>query len=108
MQKKNTIIKFDNFLLKLFPLIRTWGATGILIEWEDTFPYNKELTPIGSNGPNNLTSGYSVEDAKQILQLAGDSGLAVMPLIQTFGHMEVNLECFIEKKNKCFILFYLF
>lgn len=70
--------------------MRSWGATGLILEWEDTFPYNKELSPIGSNGPKGLSSGYTAQEARQILQLAGDSGLAVMPLIQTFGHMEVS------------------
>lgn len=75
--------------LQLFPLLRTWGATGLLVEWEDTFPYNRELSPIGSNGPSSLASGYTVQEARHILQIAGDCGLAVIPLVQTFGHMEV-------------------
>lgn len=75
--------------LQLFPLLRTWGATGLLLEWEDTFPYNRELSPIGSNGPSSLANGYTVQEAGYILQIAGDSGLAVIPLVQTFGHLEV-------------------
>lgn len=75
--------------LQLFPLLRTWGATGLLLEWEDTFPYNRELSPIGSNGPSSLASGYTIQEAGHILQIAGDCGLAVVPLVQTFGHMEV-------------------
>ncbi|KAJ8664476.1 hypothetical protein QAD02_006138 [Eretmocerus hayati] len=77
---------------KLFPLLRTWGATGLLWEWEDTFPYTKELSPIGSNGPGGLASGYTVQQARHILKMAGDAGLAIMPLIQTFGHMEFVLK----------------
>ncbi|XP_071576759.1 hexosaminidase D isoform X1 [Temnothorax nylanderi] len=77
---------------KLFPLLRTWGATGLLLEWEDTFPYNRELSPIGSNGPSSLASGYTVQEARHILQIAGDCGLAVIPLVQTFGHMEFILK----------------
>ena len=61
-----------------------------MLEWEDTFPYNRELSPIGSNGPSSLASGYTTHEAQQILQMAGDSGLAVVPLVQTFGHMEVS------------------
>ncbi|XP_014233916.1 hexosaminidase D-like [Trichogramma pretiosum] len=77
---------------KLFPLLRAWGATGLLLEWEDTFPYTRELAAIGSNGPDAYSSGYSAQEARQILQLAGDSGLAVIPLVQTFGHMEFVLK----------------
>ncbi|XP_015191125.1 PREDICTED: hexosaminidase D-like isoform X1 [Polistes dominula] len=76
----------------LFPLIRTWGATGLLLEWEDTFPYTRELTQIGSNRPINLANGYTLLEGKQILQIAGDCGLAVVPLVQTFGHMEFVLK----------------
>lgn len=77
---------------KLFPLLRTWGVTGLLLEWEDTFPYNRELCPVGSSGPSNLASGYTVQEARHILQIAGDCGLAVIPLVQTFGHMEFVLK----------------
>jgi hypothetical protein len=28
-----------DYLLQLLPLLKSWGATGILIEWEDMFPY---------------------------------------------------------------------
>ncbi|XP_063980369.1 hexosaminidase D-like [Diachasmimorpha longicaudata] len=77
---------------KLFPYLRTWGATGLLLEWEDTFPYNRELSRIGSNGPTSLGSGYTAQEALQILQIAGDCGLAVVPLVQTFGHLEFVLK----------------
>lgn len=75
--------------MQLFPLLRDWGATGLLIEWEDTFPYTRELSAIGSKGPGNRGGAYSVVEAKQILQLANDNGLIVIPLVQTFGHLEV-------------------
>ncbi|XP_012271746.1 hexosaminidase D [Orussus abietinus] len=77
---------------KLFPLLRSWGATGLLLEWEETFPYTRELTPIGSNGLQGQSSGYTNQEARQLLQMAGDSGLAVIPLVQTFGHMEFVLK----------------
>lgn len=89
--------------MQLFPLLRTWGATGLLLEWEDTFPYNRELSPVGSNGPSSLASGYTIQEAGHILQIAGDCGLAVVPLVQTFGHMEVY-----KKYYFLFILIYLF
>ena len=27
------------YLLQLLPLLKQWGATGLLIEWEDMFPW---------------------------------------------------------------------
>nr|CAD7457847.1 unnamed protein product [Timema tahoe] len=76
------------YLEQLFPALREWGATGLLLEWEDTFPYTRELLSVGSNGPSSSSGAYSGEEARQLLQLAGDSGLAVVPLVQTFGHLE--------------------
>ncbi len=32
-----------DYLLQLLPLLRSWGATGILVEWEDMFPYTGSL-----------------------------------------------------------------
>ena len=29
-----------DYLLQLLPMLRSWGATGILVEWEDMFPYS--------------------------------------------------------------------
>lgn len=79
-------------LEQLFSLFRQWGSTGLLIEWEDTFPYVRDLAPIGSNGPSSQGGAYSVEEARLILQLAGEAGLAVIPLVQTFGHLEFVLK----------------
>ena len=76
----------------MFPLLRDWGATGLLIEWEDTFPYVRELALLGSNGPSCSSGAYTVEEARELLKLAGDSGLAVVPLVQTIGHLEVNIQ----------------
>jgi hypothetical protein len=73
----------------LFPLLREWGATGLLIEWEDTFPYVRDLAVLGSNGPSCPAGSYTAEEAREFLKLAGDAGLAVVPLIQTIGHLEV-------------------
>uniref|UniRef100_A0A146KRY0 beta-N-acetylhexosaminidase n=1 Tax=Lygus hesperus TaxID=30085 RepID=A0A146KRY0_LYGHE len=75
-----------DYLEKLFPLMKEWGATGLLIEWEDTFPYFGELTVIGS--ANSESGAYSEDDVDRILQLADSNDLMVVPLVQTFGHLE--------------------
>ena len=31
------------YLLQLLPLLKQWGATGLLIEWEDMFPWEVRL-----------------------------------------------------------------
>lgn len=32
-----------DYLLALFPLLKRWGATGLLIEWEDMLPWQSPL-----------------------------------------------------------------
>ncbi|KAG8535547.1 hypothetical protein GDO81_028299, partial [Engystomops pustulosus] len=35
-----------SYLAEVFPLFSALGATGLLIEYEDTFPYDKQLLPL--------------------------------------------------------------
>src|SRR5690242_20324851 len=75
-----------SYLEAVFPLFRKWGATGVCIEWEDMFPYS---------GPLNLlraSYAYSPADVRKILAAARRAKLTVVPLIQTFGHLEFLLK----------------
>uniref|UniRef100_A0A5S6PZ39 beta-N-acetylhexosaminidase n=1 Tax=Trichuris muris TaxID=70415 RepID=A0A5S6PZ39_TRIMR len=58
------------------------GATGVLIEWEDMFPYEGDLREL-RNG-----DAYSPEDVRSILQVADQLHLDIIPLVQTVGHLE--------------------
>lgn len=71
---------------KLFPLLKTLGATGILIEYEDMFPYTGKLKNISA------LNSYTLDNIKTINALAMKSDLAVIPLVQTFGHLEFLLK----------------
>lgn len=71
---------------KLFPLLSTLGANGILVEYEDMFPYTGQLSNISA------LNAYTKEDVAKINDLAMKSKLAVIPLIQTFGHLEFVLK----------------
>ncbi|VDL72641.1 unnamed protein product [Nippostrongylus brasiliensis] len=96
--------KFQYFL-DLLRLVAKAGATGILLEWEDMFPWSGELEIARS------THAYSEQEVRVILQKAAmllqqfrpfplrtfvykekshsrKLGLEVIPLVQTFGHME--------------------
>ncbi|CAJ0584162.1 unnamed protein product, partial [Mesorhabditis spiculigera] len=53
---------------ELFPVLGAYGATGVLVEYEDMFPYSDELS------------------------LANDNQLELIPLVQTFGHLEFLLK----------------
>ncbi|ESO85796.1 hypothetical protein LOTGIDRAFT_235755 [Lottia gigantea] len=75
-----------SYFKQIFPKLRDWGATGLLIEYEDMFPYTDQFQVLRS------PDCYSVEEIKKILQLAEQNNLIVIPLIQTFGHFEFVLK----------------
>ncbi|XP_059374376.1 beta-N-acetylhexosaminidase [Carassius carassius] len=81
------------YLEKIFPLLSTLGATGILLEYEDMFPYEGELSILKSS------FAYSVEDIEEMKSLAKRHKLELIPLVQVFGHLE-----FVLKHEKYFKL----
>ncbi|KAF9418532.1 hypothetical protein HW555_004681 [Spodoptera exigua] len=88
---KGAPLKVD-YLEKGFKVIKSWGVTGILLEWEDTFPYMGELVEIGSvknAGGDNL---YSLAEVKHLLACIKELGMEPIQLVQTFGHMEFVLK----------------
>ncbi|XP_058972266.2 hexosaminidase D isoform X2 [Pocillopora verrucosa] len=74
------------YLLQLLPHFVKWGATGLLIEYSDTFPYNGQLQVI--QGPN----AYSKDDITILVKEVMQHNLTVIPLVQTFGHLEFVLK----------------
>lgn len=74
------------FLTSLFPRLREYGATGLLIEWEDMLPFDGALQCIRSD------EHYTREEVSEILAAAASCGLEVIPLVQTFGHLEFVLK----------------
>ncbi|XP_048351549.1 hexosaminidase D-like isoform X2 [Sphaerodactylus townsendi] len=72
-----------SYLEQVFPLFSKLGANGILIEYEDMFPFKGELEVLKS------PYAYSEEDVERIQNLAEINKLEVIPLVQTFGHVEV-------------------
>ena len=75
-----------SYFAELFPLLRKLGATGLLIEYEDMFPYTGILADVPA------FNCYSQADIREINKLAEKSRLEVIPLIQTFGHLEFLLK----------------
>ena len=75
-----------SFLKRVFPFIRQLGATGVLLEWEDMFPFTGSLAPLAAG------NCYSRRDVEEILGAARASELEIIPLVQTFGHVEFALK----------------
>ncbi|NXC32018.1 HEXDC Hexosaminidase, partial [Campylorhamphus procurvoides] len=75
-----------SYLEQVFPFLSQLGANGILIEYEDMFPFKGELEILRS------PYAYSEEDIERIQQLAEQHKLEVVPLVQTFGHVEFILK----------------
>jgi hexosaminidase len=74
------------YILKMLSMLKTLGATGIILEYEDTFPYVDTLSGVAAK------NAYSKRNIIEILQTARSLGLSVIPLVQTFGHMEFVLK----------------
>ena len=74
------------YLKKLLPFFKTLGATGLLMEYEDTFPFEGELKILRSK------DAYTKRELLEFLAIAKELELIVIPLIQTFGHLEFVLK----------------
>jgi len=70
----------------MFALLEKVGTTGVLLEWEDMFPFWGKLAGIAAG------NAYSRQDVQSILQMAREHNLEVIPLVQTFGHVEFALK----------------
>jgi hexosaminidase len=91
---KQRIIHFDlkgappklEFLLRTLKWIKDVGATGVLLEYEDMFPFSGKLHGISAS------NSYSKSDIIILIKNCQHMGLEVIPLVQTFGHMEFILK----------------
>ena len=76
-----------SYLEKFLPFVSSLGAEGLLIEYEDTFPFHGKLEVLRSK-----SFFYSRKQVEKLALLAASLNLEVIPLVQTFGHMEFVLE----------------
>lgn len=74
------------YLNDLIPFFKRAGATGVLIEYEDFFPYENDLEAIRNQ------NHYTKQELNQIFKLLKDNNLSIIPLIQTYGHLEFVLK----------------
>ncbi|KAM9837506.1 hexosaminidase D [Aulostomus maculatus] len=76
------------YLHKLIQCFSQLGADGLLLEYEDMFPYEGELKLLQATAQ----PAYSREEVLSLQSVARSKGMEVIPLVQTFGHMEFVLK----------------
>ena len=75
-----------SMLKTLIPWLSNHGATAILFEYEDVFPHHGMLSKVAS------INHYTEDDIQELIQLCEKHNLEVIPLVQTFGHLEFVLK----------------
>ena len=70
------------YLKSILPLLKEAGATALLVEYEDMFPYWGRLKNISAK------NAYTIEEIRNLQKWAKKFGMMVIPLVQTFGHLE--------------------
>lgn len=73
-------------LIQLLPWLAGQGATAVLLEYEDMFPFKGRLASIAAK------NHYSRKQIANLLAACRNNGLEVIPLVQTFGHLEFALK----------------
>nr|CAD2141152.1 unnamed protein product [Meloidogyne enterolobii] len=71
-----------SYFISLLPLLQNMGFNGLLIEWEDMFPYKGKL----ANAING--DAYTMNEVEKMLAAAKEYKFEIVPLVQTFGHLE--------------------
>lgn len=71
-----------SYLIDLIPKLTRTGVNGLLIEYEDMFPYWGILENVTSKTP------YSALEVERFVRYCYEQNIEVIPLIQTFAHME--------------------
>ncbi|KAL0811369.1 hypothetical protein ABMA28_009778 [Loxostege sticticalis] len=74
------------YLESLLPFLKEHGVNSLLMEYEDMFPYEGKLLNLSAE------NCYKKPDLKRFLSTAIGSGFEIIPLVQTFGHLEYALK----------------
>ncbi len=67
------------YLVKVLQLAKSLGATGVLMEYEDMFPFEGPLEDVAAS------NHYTIQEIKTVLAACEELELEVIPLVQTFG-----------------------
>ncbi|MBN1676773.1 MAG: family 20 glycosylhydrolase [Kiritimatiellae bacterium] len=71
-------------LIELLDLLATARINCVLVEWEDMYPW-------ATYPELRCATAYSRATVDRFLRRAGELGIEVVPLVQSFGHMETVL-----------------
>ena len=71
-----------SYLRSLLPLLARSGATHLLVEYEDSFPFWGPLANVSAS------NAYTAGEVAELVEVARQNNLAIIPLVQTFGHLE--------------------
>uniref|UniRef100_A0A0M3JZT3 beta-N-acetylhexosaminidase n=1 Tax=Anisakis simplex TaxID=6269 RepID=A0A0M3JZT3_ANISI len=74
------------YYAELFPMLKRLNVDGVLMEYEDMFPYSGDIAIL------KRSIAYTRDQIASILSMAKQNDLEVIPLVQTFGHMEFALK----------------
>mmetsp|Transcript_56765 Transcript_56765/g.179459 ORF Transcript_56765/g.179459 Transcript_56765/m.179459 type:complete len:389 (+) Transcript_56765:81-1247(+) len=75
-----------SFLIACLECFAQWGADGVVMEWEDMLPFEGALAGVCNE------HHYSPAEVEGILAAAARLDLDVIPLVQSFGHLEFVLK----------------
>ena len=75
-----------DYLIKILKMTSDLGVTGVLLEYEDMFPFHGMLSKVAA------TNHYNISEVKALLDTCDQLNIDVIPLVQTFGHMEFILK----------------
>jgi hypothetical protein len=78
---KGAVPRIDYFG-PFFRMLKEFGATGVLLEYEDVFPFTGRLAEAVHG------QAYTLADVAFIREQAAAHGLYIIPLVQTYGHLE--------------------
>nr|XP_021191536.2 hexosaminidase D [Helicoverpa armigera] len=75
-----------DYLLSLLHTLQYYGANSILLEYEDMFPFEGSIVNLSA------VYHYTKHELIQFIKRAKNLEMEIIPLVQTFGHMEYALK----------------
>ena len=83
-----------SYMERWFPKLASWGTTGLLMEYEDSFPFDAEFTKARGK------FAFKEEDISRINQMATASNLTVIPYLSLFDDLNFVLRLADFKKYR--------